>query len=191
MISQSAKTASFQGKKRPTEGHCQLPGTNALHVADRTLTKKRVREYNGRGTIYAWLRVHHGDVVRCREVEQRPWSVLITEMVSDGVRREDGLEPTAKNVSRVWKRVCRDVAAEVAAATPKKVPPSRISPEWRPTIVPPPPMFPTPQPTGSAGTLAAAERKRPADPTLSPEAQAEMDKLDRLLKDADSRRLRL
>jgi len=37
MISQSAKTASFQGKKRPTEGHCQLPGTNALHVADRTL----------------------------------------------------------------------------------------------------------------------------------------------------------
>ncbi len=148
-------------------------------------------QYNGRGTIYAWLRVHHGDVVRCREVEQRPWSVLITEMVSDGVRREDGLEPTAKNVSRVWKRVCRDVAAEVAAATPKRVPPSRISPEWRPTIVPPPPMFPTPQPTGSAGALAAAERKRPADPTLSPEAQAEMDKLDRLLEDADSRRLRL
>jgi hypothetical protein len=36
-----------------------------------------------------------------------------------------------------------------------------------------------------------AERKRPLDPTLSPEAQAEMDKLDRILDEADSRRLRL
>jgi hypothetical protein len=105
-------------------------------IQPRLTRKKRVRAYSGRGEIYAWLRTHHGDVFRRRVVEQHPWPALVSEMVCDGVRREDGLEPTVKNASRVWERVCRDVAAEAAAAKPKPVPPSRISPDWRPTVVP-------------------------------------------------------
>jgi hypothetical protein len=171
-----------------TEGR-QATGMTS-QTQPRLTRKKRIREYNGRGSIYAWLRAHHGDVTRCRDVEQRPWSILVTEMVSDGVRREDGFEPTVKNVSRVWERVCRDVAAEAAAAKPKRVPPSRISPDWRPTVVPPRPMAPAKPPAAASDVAVPADRDPRIDPTLPPHAQAELAKLFREFDELESKRLK-
>ena len=135
----------------------------------RLTRRKRARKYNGRGEIYAWLRTHYGDVARCRDVEQRPWSVLAIEMIADGVRREDGREPSVKNISRVWERVCRDVAAEMAAAKPGRTPPSRISPDWRPTIVSG--SLPGSGASGSrvpAAAASAAPVAQPAAPSSGP-----------------------
>lgn len=155
----------------------------------RLTRKKRIREYSGRGDIYAWLRVHHGDVVRRRDVEQHPWPVLIKEMVSDGVRREDGLEPTVKNVSRVWERVCRDVAAEAEAAKPKRVPPSRISPDWRPTVVPQRAAAPAQQPASPSRAVVPSGRKSLVNPNDHPLVQAEMAKLESIFDEDEKRRL--
>jgi hypothetical protein len=174
----------------------------------RVTRKKRVREYNARGSIYAWLRAHHGDVVRCRDVEKRPWAVLVSEMISDGIRREDGLEPTVKNVSRVWERVCRDVAAEAAAAKPKRrVPPSRISPDWRPTVVPQRPVAPAPQasltravvpahqavlapqPASTSRAVLPSGGKSLVDPNDHPLVQAQMARLDVIFEDIENKRL--
>jgi len=155
----------------------------------RLIRKKRARVYNGRGAIYGWLRVHHAEVKLRREVEQRPWSVLVAEMVADQVRRDDGREPTIKNVSRIWERVCRDVAAESATPPQNRKYPSRISPEWRPTIVPPPP---TRQITHlsppAASHPSTGNRTTPVDDDMTPEGQAELDKIARILAEHDRKK---
>ena len=157
----------------------------------RLTRKKRIRQYSGRGDIYAWLRAHHGDVFRRRDVEQHPWPVLIREMVADGVRREDGREPTVKNVARVWERVCRDVAAEAAAAKPKRVPPSRITPDWRPTVVPQRAVSPVQQPASLAPAVNPSGRKSLVDPNDPPHVQAEMAKIESIFDEEESKRLKL
>jgi len=176
-------------------------------VHTRLTRKKRVREYNARGNIYAWLRAHHGDVARCRDVERRPWGVLIPEMVADGVRREDGKEPTVKNVSRVWERVCRDIEADAKAAKPKRNFPSRNSPDWRPEVVaqspavaqrpvvahapvvPPPPIRPPPRPAGTAlQTSAADPNAQTHDPDMSPAVRAALDAVFEDLAAVDRRK---
>jgi len=161
-------------------------------VHPRLTRKKRVRDYNGRGSIYAWLRAHHGDVARQREVEQRPWLVLVREMVEDGVRREDGKEPSVKNVSRVWERVCRDVKANAAASAPaKRKFPSRISPNWRPQTVPPPPSIPPPPMPVAPRSTALSGRYAPTrDPDMTPEGQAEIDRIWAELVAEDERKFR-
>ena len=155
----------------------------------RLTRKKRARAFNGRGAIYSWLRVHHTEVKLRREAEQRPWSVLIAEMVADQVRRDDGREPTIKNVSRIWERVCRDVAAENAAPRQGRKYPSRISPEWRPTIVPPPPIRAAPAPAGSTSPPASSDPRAPSrDPDMTPEGQAVLDKAWEALLGADRKK---
>ena len=155
----------------------------------RLIRKKRARAFNGRGAIYSWLRVHHTEVKLRREAEQRPWSVLIAEMVADQVRRDDGREPTIKNVSRIWERVCRDVAAENAAPRQGRKYPSRILPEWRPTIVPPPPTrHVANQPSAPAARLSAGNPAVAADDDMTPEGQAELDKIARILAEHDRKK---
>jgi len=155
----------------------------------RLIRKKRARVYNGRGAIYGWLRVHHAEVKLRREVEQRPWSVLVAEMVADQVRRDDGREPTIKNVSRIWERVCRDVAAESATPPQNRKYPSRISPEWRPTIAPPPPTRQiTPLSPPAASRPSTGNGTTPVDDDMTPEGQAELDKIARILAEHDRKK---
>ena len=134
---------------------------------NRLTRKRRIREYNGRGAIYAWLRAHHGDVARLRDVEARPWLALVRDLVADGVHREDGNEPTVKNVARVWDRVCRDIKADAAAAKPKRKFPSRISPDWRPQILSGS-LVPRPGPPASDLTAAASRRASPGAGSNAP-----------------------
>jgi hypothetical protein len=80
------------------------------------------------------------------------------------------------------------VAAEAAATKPKRVPPSRISPNWRPTVVPPPP---TQEAAAVLGAVVPAGRQSLVDPSLSPEARAELEKLDRIFDKIESTRLKV
>jgi len=100
----------------------------------RLFRKKRVRPYRGRGDVYSWLRTHHERVAEL--VPTWSWSDLVVEMLRDGLQGRGGVAPTAKAVTKVWQRVCRDVASEAASELPKpSKPPSRMSPDWRPQEV--------------------------------------------------------
>jgi hypothetical protein len=158
----------------------------------RLFRKRRVREYNGRGAIYGWLRTHHAEVRLRREIEQRPWASIIPEIIDDGVRRDDGLEPTAKNVARIWERVCRDVEAQAASDKPKRKFPSRISPDWRPEIVPPPPPIrPAPYPAATGPASARLGQQATSDDDdMTPEARAVLDRARAQLAELDRKKFR-
>ncbi len=108
----------------------------------RLIPKKRLRPYSGRGKTYAWLRAHHARIAELRDGE-RPWADIIAEMVDHAGAGPDDDRPTLKSISGVWARVCRDVEVEAATKTAKSKPPCRMSPEWRPQeVIPPPPIRP-------------------------------------------------
>jgi len=152
-----------------------------------------------RSTLFCWLVEHHDELIAQAAGKRMRWEALCKLFAEHGLSDINGRPATPRTARETWFQARRAAVeakrrkqASDAAKRPGSVYPSRISPDWRPTIVPPPPTFPaSQQASGSAGTLVPAERKRPLDPTLSPEAQAEMDKLDRILDEADSRRLRL
>jgi hypothetical protein len=113
-------------------------------------------------------------------------------MAEDGVSGQDGAPLSVKSVSKVWQRVCRDVEAEAVVkakagrAVGRKMP-SRISPEWRPVVVPPPPIRPQASQGAPPAALAGRDPKDgKGDVDLPPEAKAEkaralgaLDELDR------------
>ena len=100
--------------------------------------RKRQKLYRGRGQVYSWLRAHHAEVVEMLAKDELSWAMLAAEMVRVGVKGGRGEAPTPKAVARVWRRVCRDVEQAARSAGPlKRKYPSRISPDWRPRVVPP------------------------------------------------------
>ena len=140
--------------------------------------------------IYAWLRAHHASIEKLAPTRPCIWAELALDMIEDAVVDGTGDPPTAHNIRMTWPRVCRDVAAEAAAAKPKRVPPSRISPDWRPTVVPPRPAVPAQQPASSSSAVVPTGRKSLVDPNDSPRVQAEMAKLERMFDEAESRLLK-
>jgi len=110
-------------------------------------------------------------------------------MVEDGVTEAADGRGLRDRIWKSWQRVCRDVASEATAAKPKRLPPSRISPDWRPTVVPPLPAVPAQQPASSSGAIVPTGRTSLVDPNDSPLVQAEMAKLEGMFHEADKRRL--
>lgn len=102
--------------------------------------KRRVRSYRGRGDVYCWLRAHHSQVAVRLATQELSWAALAEALSREGLKGRNGVELTGRAVAQVWRRVCRDIEAEAdaaAAAAPKRKYPSRISPDWRPQVVPP------------------------------------------------------
>jgi hypothetical protein len=100
--------------------------------------KKRPKLFRGRGAVYSWLRAHQAEVAEMLAKGELSWAMLTAEMIRDGVKGARGEAPTPKAAARVWRRVCRDVDQAALAAGPlKRKYPSRISPDWRPQVVPP------------------------------------------------------
>ena len=155
----------------------------------RLFRKKVIRPYRSRGDVYSWLRAHHAQVSEMAPTWS--WADLVREMLRDGLQGRYGVTPTPKAVTKVWQRVCRDVAAETAAAKPKRKFPSRVSPEWRPQVVPPPPIRPSFYPPSSISDVAGAHTQAaPADDDMTPEGQAMLDRIRAELRDDDRKRFR-
>jgi len=158
----------------------------------RLFRKRRVRGYVARGAVYCWLRAYHIDVAASLAREEHSWAALVAEMAIDGVKGRGGHELTGNAALRVWQRVRRDVEAGAEVEATKAQPiggkyPSRISPEWRPQPVPPPPILPPPPaliaPPSVPSVPAAAPRLNGSVPIVidMPEAdrvrvQAALDK---------------
>ncbi len=155
----------------------------------RLVRKRKVRPYQGRGAIYAWLRAQHAAIVALGSSRPCLWAELVLDMVEDQVVDGNGERPSAHNVRMTWPRVCRDAEAEAASPKRKRTFPSRISPEWRPTIVPPPPTrHVANQPSAPAARLSAGNPAVPADDDMTPEGQAELDKIARILAEHDRKK---
>ncbi len=156
---------------------------------NRLFRKKRVRPYVGHGSVYAWLRAYHAEVAGALARQEQSWASLVADMALDGVTGRRGIGLTANAALRVWQRVCSDVTAESATPPQNRKYPSRISPEWRPTIVPPPP---TRQITHlsppAASHPSTGNRTTPVDDDMTPEGQAELDKIARILAEHDRKK---
>ena len=158
----------------------------------KVLAGLEAKPYRGRSDLYRWLRANHRRLSRMMARHQTAWGVLAEEVAAVGVTNTKGLPPSVDSVRRVWATVCRDVEAEAAAkakpgqAVGRKMP-SRISPDWRPVVVPPPPIRPQVSQGAPPAAVAGRDPKdRKADVDLPPEARAEkaralgaLDELDR------------
>ena len=153
-------------------------------MSDEALTKVlaglRAQPYRGRSELYRWLRANHRRLARRLAKDQTSWAVIAQELAAAGLKNTKGDPPSSDSVRRVWATVCRDVAEEMAskARQARKKPPSRISPDWRPQVVPQPsaaPVTPTARVLTTDGTRpeAAQVGGRPGDepmdfPTIGP-----------------------
>ncbi len=155
----------------------------------RLVRKKKIRTFGGRGQIYSWLRIHHAAIERLKAIHLNLWAALAADMVEDGVTEAADGRGLRDRIWKSWQRVCRDVAAEAAAAKPKRVPPSRISPEWRPTVVPPRPTIPAQQTASSSTAIVPSGGTSLVEPGMSPRVRAQMEKLDRIFAEDAKRRL--
>jgi len=141
--------------------------------AQTPIRTRRVRAYRGRGDVYSWLRGHHSQVAERLNGELWSLADLAGEVVRNGLKGRNGVTPTTKAVTKVWQRVCRDVAKVEALKSAKKRPiggkfPSRISPAWRPQEVLPH----TPPSVGVTASLAlvavSPDGVMPDFPTVDP-----------------------
>jgi hypothetical protein len=144
----------------------------------RLVRKKRVHHYGGRGPIYAWLRTNYEEIGRLRAIHLNLWAELAQDMIADGITDAPAGRGLRDRIWKAWQRVCRDVEREAAAAKPVRKYPSRIAPDWRPAIVPPPP----------TRYVAPPAAPTPVDDDMTPEGQAELDKIKRILAEHDRRK---
>lgn len=140
----------------------------------RLIPKKKVRPYQGRSAVYAWLRAHHAAIEALRMAAPCLWAELALDMEEDGVLDGKAGPPGADNIRMTWVRVARDVSAEAAAKLPKpSKPPSRMSPDWRPQEVvqlPAPSSSPSREVVVMGGVLATEPEFATVDPAGVPVA---------------------
>jgi len=139
--------------------------------------------------VYAWLRAYHHEVAGALARQEQSWASLVADMALDGLTGRRGKCLTANAALRVWQRVCRDVEAEAISLPPKRISPSRMSPDWRPTVVPPPPIRTAPAPVAGTSPPASSDPRAPSrDPDMTPEGQAVLDKAWEALLAADRKK---
>jgi hypothetical protein len=157
----------------------------------KVLSGLKAQPYGGRSALYRWLRANHRRLSRRLAEDQTSWTVTASEIAAVGITNTKGAPPSSDSVRRVWATVCRDVAAEKTSRVinPKKKPPSRMPTDWRPEVVPPPPIRAASVPTGTTSPSASTDPRAPSrDPDMTPEGQAVLDKAWETLLGADRKK---
>jgi hypothetical protein len=149
-----------------------------------------------RSSLFCWLVEHHDELIEQAAGKRMMWGPLCKRFAEHGLTDINGRPATPRTARETWFQARRVVAeakkrkqASDAARRPGDVYPSRISPDWRPTVVPPRPAVPAQQPASSSAAVVPTGRKSLVDPNDSPRVQAEMAKLERMFDEADKRRL--
>jgi hypothetical protein len=154
-----------------------------------------------RSTLFWFLVEHHNELLKQAEGKRFRWKALCERFAQHGLTDARGETASPRTARQTWLRARKAVAeakkrkqASDAAKRPGAVYPSRISPEWRPTVVPQKPVSPTPKSISATPQLASpapSSQEGPdgppppdprIDPTYPPETQ---DSLRRLFKDFD------
>jgi hypothetical protein len=151
-----------------------------------------------RSSLFCWLVEHHDEVIEQSAGKRMRWEPLCKRFAEHGLTDINGRPATPRTARQAWFQARRAVAeakkrkqASDAARRPGAVYPSRIPPDWRPTVVPPRPMAPTQQAGASSGAVVPASGQSLIDPSLPPEARAELEKLDRIFTKIESTRLKV
>lgn len=119
----------------------------------------RERAHGNAGEARLWLRENHRRLRPRMAVRWPPYAELAAEMAALGMAggtRHDPRPLTGRAVERMWKGVCRDVAAEAAKRAPRAAPAG-----WTPKAVaatppkPAPATEPAPAATDGTDYLAA------------------------------------
>ena len=126
-------------------------------MGDRTLTRvlraMKTGEYVGRSDVYRWLRKRHARIAEARKKHNPSWVGVAQEIAAAGIVGRDGKPPTNATVSKIWKRVCHDIASEaVQRSTGVPLPKgnrTHAPATWRPEQVPAQPARQPAQPTPS------------------------------------------
>ena len=117
-------------------------------MARRQQTYKAILEEVARGgdrsSLFWFLTQHHDELIAQADGKRMLWDALCVRFAEHGLTDRRGLTATPETARQTWLRARRAVAAaraQKAAADANGRPgdkyPSRISPDWRPQIVPP------------------------------------------------------
>jgi hypothetical protein len=169
-------------------------------MARRTQTLQAILEEVGRGgdrsSLFWFLVKHHDELLQQAEGKRLRWDALCERFAQHGLTDARGETANTRTARQTWLRARKAVAeakkrkqAGDAAKRPGDVYPSRISPDWRPTVVAPLPAVPAQQLASSSGAVVPTGRTSLVDPNDSPLVQAEMAKLESMFHEADKRRL--
>lgn len=143
----------------------------------RLLPRTRIKRFCGRGDLYGWLRTHHAEIEALRVTHRELWASLAAEAVEDGAVEGSAGARLRKRMAFAWRRIVRDVAAEIAeidrlaglraAAAERARQPARAASDWRPLSSPP-----APQPVqNTARTQRLTAPRPPPSPWPSPFAK--------------------
>jgi hypothetical protein len=149
-----------------------------------------------RSSLFCWLVEHHDELIEQAAGKRMRWEPLCKRFAEHGLTDINGRPATPRTARETWFQARRVVAeakrrkqVSDAARRPGEVYPSRISPDWRPTVVPPRPTAPTAPPAAQSRAVVQSGRPSLVDPNTSPRVQAEMAKLEAIFDEADKRRL--
>lgn len=155
----------------------RFAGREPPGMSDEMLTRivraMRANPRKGRGAIYRWLWTHHAHLSQALAETDAGWQEIAAAMAATGLVGRRGNPPTRKSLPKVWKRVCRDVAAEAerthasagaVAWVGEPRMPSKTAPGRRPleasATVPRPPA--TGSSTAPISPIGAADHAAPA-----------------------------
>jgi len=125
-----------------------------------------VARSSDRSSLFWWLVDHHDELIEQAAGKRMRWDALCVRFAEHGLTDTRGRPATPRTARETWFQARRTVAearARKAAADAKKKPgdkyPSRISPDWRPQLVPgASPIRPAPSPARPADSSAPAEK---------------------------------
>ena len=105
---------------------------------------KEVARGGERSSLFWWLVEHHDEIVAQAVGKRMRWEPLCARFAAHGLRDANGRPPTPRTARETWLQARRTVGQARerkrqadASARPGQTMPSRISPDWRPQIVPP------------------------------------------------------
>jgi len=115
-------------------------------LLDRVLARSREASYRRRSPAYRWLRERHDKLAPVFEEFEPPLREIADEIAQGRITGGKGVLLTAKALSGIWRRVCRDLRIEATEAAERKAEkaaaiqargghPSHLPATWKPTPV--------------------------------------------------------
>ena len=102
----AAKTPKWCAvRKRCWQGGCMTDAPSRT----RLVRRRKIRLFQGRTVLYAWLRAHHAKITKLRGSVPCLWAELGLDMTEDGVVDSNGDPPSVDNIRMTWHRLCRDM----------------------------------------------------------------------------------
>lgn len=156
----------------------------------------RGRAQSSESAIFRWLWDHHAAVEEALGKHKAGWASIVDALVAAGVAGKLGGAPTRTSAMKTWARVCREKEIQRT----RSVAADRRRPNRSPRLSGPPPVVapsaPVPAMTAPAVVpqMEAVLAPAPAPPAavpegeieLTPEARAEMERLEQTFAKADA-----